>query len=197
MPKTNKGLITLKTSGLLKIALGIFARLVLVNVLSLMFSVSILTLFNSIFFRMICQLMNISILFFLPFGYCRSAGEKDRKLIKYGEIKEDVLKGLKAGVIATIPFLTVPVLLILEKLNVLQSQFLYIHRIVSAVFFPLNITLLPSTLTLTELGWPPVVLSCATVLVYPLVPAFAYIMGLRNIYLETLFRIKKSIKKRG
>lgn len=178
-------------------AVGIFARLVLVNVLCLMFSVSILTLFNSTLVRMVCQLMNISILFFLPYGYCWRAGEKDRKLIRYGEINQDKLKGLKAGLIAFVPFAIVPVLLIFEKLNMLNYQFLYIHRIVSAVFFPLNITLLPSTLTLAELGWLSVILSCAAVVIYPIIPAFAYVLGFREIYLEFLLKPKAGIKKQG
>lgn len=187
----------MKTSGLLKMAVGVLGKFLLANVLCLMFSISILTLFNNILVRMLCQLMNISIVFFLPYGYCWKSGDKDRKLVKYGEIEEDSLKGLKAGLMAFIPFAVVPVLLLLEKLNVLGAQILYLHRIVSAIFFPLNMTLLPSTLTVAEMDWWQVLASCATVLVYPLIPAFAYILGYREIYLENLFKYKSRAKNKA
>lgn len=174
----------------------LFLRYVAADLICLMLSLSVLLLINSVLGRVVCQLLNFCVLFSLPYGLAWQAGNSDRNKHLFGHIKEDKLKGLKAGLLASIPFFAVAVLLLLAKAGLFTDGFLYPYRLINSIFFPLNYSLLSGTLSLTEMAWGPVILSACWVLILPVIPAFGYVLGYEEFSLHEKFFYKGKKKKR-
>lgn len=174
----------------------LFLRYVVAALICLMLSLSVLLLINSVLGRVVCQLLNFCVLFSLPYGLAWQAGSSDRNKHLFGRVKEDRRKGLKAGVIASIPFFLLSVLLILARAGLFTGEYLYPYRLLSCIFFPLNYSLLAGTLSLGEMGWGVVILSACTNLILPIIPAFGYALGYRELSIHERFFYKNPSKKR-
>lgn len=182
--------------GMPRFTFFLFLRFVVTALICLMTSLSVLLLINSVIGRVVCQFLNFCVLFSLPYGLAWQAGNSDRNKHQFGHIQEDLWKGLKAGAIACVPFFIVSLLLILAKAGIFTADFLYPYRLINCIFFPLNYSLLAGTLSLAEMSWGPVILSACTTLVMPVVPAFGYALGYREISLHEKVFYKSGRKKR-
>ena len=107
-------------------------------------------------------------------------GDTDNNKVAYNHMTEDKLKGLKAGLLASIPYLLLYIALLLGKLGVIPNIIMYIYRFANASFMPILLKLLPN--------FPVVGLSpfrflgvFALLLVLPLVCEFGYILGYKRI----------------
>lgn len=181
--------------GMPRFTFFLFLRYVVTTLICLMTTLSVLLLINSVMGRVVCQLLNFCVLFSLPYGLAWQAGSSDRNKHLFGHIREDLWKGLKAGLIACVPFFAAAILLLLARAGVITSEFLYPYRLVTCVFFPLNYSLLAGTLSLAEMSWGAVVLSACFTLVLPVAPAFGYLFGYREISLYEKFFYKNGKKK--
>lgn len=177
----------MEKSGLLRLTLQVFLRYVIASVLCLLITLSLMTLFNNTLARMLYQLMNLSVLFSLSYSVCWKKGAGDRNKYQFGKMEKDTKKGVKAGFIAMLPFAVVSALLIFAKCGLLPDSYLYIFRLLNAPFFPLDFSLLPSTMTLAEISWLQIILAALTVIIYPLTPSFAYALGFREYFLHDRF----------
>lgn len=182
--------------GMLRFTFFLFLRYVAATLICLMTSLSVLLLINSVMGRVVCQLLNFCVLFSLPYGLAWQAGSSDRNKHLFGHVEEDLFKGLKAGLIACLPFFAAGVLLLLAKAGLFTSDFLYPYRLITCVFFPLNYSLLAGTLSLAEMSWGPVILSACFTLTLPVTPAFGYLFGYREISLHERVFYKNGNKKR-
>ncbi len=182
--------------GMVRFTFFLFFRYVATALICLMLSLSVLLLINSVLGRIVCQFLNFCVLFSLPYGLAWQAGNSDRNKHLFGRVKEDQWKGLKAGLIACIPFFAAAVLLILARAGLFTGEYLYPYRLINCIFFPLNYSLLAGTLSLAEMSWSSVILSACTTLVMPIVPAFGYALGYRELSIYERVFYKSNRKKR-
>lgn len=185
----------MKTVGSFRLGIGLFFRVIIGSLVSLLVDLSVMLIFNNPFGRMICQLLCFSASFSLVYLKAWQAGYSDRNQVKYDHIKENKLKGLYAGAIAVIPFLILSVLLVFFKITEADTSYLFVYRFLNPAFMPLNYSLLPPALTLREIGMFPVAAAALTPLIFAVISGFAYYIGYSEVYLSVILGLNK--KKAG
>ena len=107
-------------------------------------------------------------------------GNKDCNRVAYDHLREDTMRGWKAAMLASAPWLLSSVGLILMKANVLPYGFLAIYRMMNAPYIELNQVLLSTNATVGELSWLGVLASAILPLIAPAIAGFGYALGYRG-----------------
>lgn len=112
-------------------------------------------------------------------------GNKDLNAVKFNRMPEDKLRGLKIGLIASIPAFASFVLLVAEKLFGFWSGYTALYRLGHLGFYPAVIWSLGTDLSVTVagIGWGGVLLAGLPILVLPLVAFIGYRIGYADILL--------------
>lgn len=178
----------MRTFGVWRFAGKLFFRIFVGSLISLMLSLSVMVFLNNPGGRALCQLLNFSAAFSLVYSAAWTVGFADRNRVKSGYAKEDPAKGIKAGLLAAVPFMVPSVLLALSKAGVLTGGFLYVFRLLTPVFFPLYYSLFPASQLISEIGFLSIAVSFLLPLVFPVIAGAGYFLGYRDTRLSSLVR---------
>ena len=162
-------------------------RFLLSAVMCMILSMSVLTLIDGFWGRFLCQILNLAIVISLSYVPLWNEGNNDVNKINYERMKRDPLRGLKYGLVAAVPGVIVYILLFLSAMGAMSEAFFMIYRFLNPVFLPLNMTLMPATLTMSEIGMMPVFFACFEMLLPVIVCGFAYPLGLHRYSLSERF----------
>jgi len=124
-------------------------------------------------------------------------GDRERNLIRVGQLEENKLKGLNAGLIAMLPKLLTSILLVLVKLGVTGNFPQIIYRMINSQFVILINHIMPSTDTgnMSIPTWGQIAVVTALQLLIPLISGMAYFFGYRGIHPIRGTVLKKDVKK--
>ncbi len=135
----------------------------------------------------IAQVFGLGIILVLPYLSIYKVGDTDCNKLQFNRIKDDPFKGLKIGFVSYSPFIMASVCLVLAKLNIISDAYLPFYRLINAPFLPLVQALLPTTLTLAEMGLANVIIAALTSLLPPLALGLGYRQGLRRLSIADAF----------
>lgn len=186
----------MKKKGVLKLALQIYGRVVLASIMCLIVSVSVLTLLNNLLGRVLGQLFCLVIFCTLPYQHLWHEGDSDCNKVNFGHLEEDLHRGLKVGLIASIPSFLLAFVPILAKAGIISEAFLLLYRFLTPAFFPLYQALFPATLTLAEVSWGAVIGSSLTFLILPGLCWGGYLLGYYRVSISERFIYVNPNKKK-
>lgn len=141
------------------------------------------------------QALMLMLLFALPYSKLWNQGDKDSNSVQFGRMKEDRFRGLKVGLIASIPMFAAYLVLLISKFG-LFPKYLYIYRWISVAFLPiLNRATSAATVT-AEIPWLWMFFLFLTTLFIPFVCHLAYRLGFKHIAVsERIIYVDPSKKK--
>lgn len=161
------------------------------RIMCLIVSTSLVAILNNKLGVILAQMFCLGIILVLPYLRIFDVGFNDYNRINYGHIKRDELKGLKIGLIVSVPYILCSVALILARISIVPPIYLSIFRMINSPYFSLCQTLLPSTLTITEQSLFAVIVMALTVFTEPVVYALGYRMGLARISFTEQMGLRK------
>ncbi len=170
----------MKEKNFLSLIGKIFGIQIICYVMCILTSFSILLGFNNMITRFFTLIINCTIYYSLIFAKVRQEAERDRNRINTGHMKKDLLKGLKAALIASSPFILLSVLLILAKIGVFSDAIAPWFRFINTPYVTFYAALMPATQTFAEVSFINVLISALTTLVMPAIAGFAYAIGLTS-----------------
>lgn len=127
-----------------------------------------------------------------PYSMMWAKGSHDENYVFIGRLEEDVLFGLKVGVIATIPSAILYLMLILGKFGVFPPTVLVWHRLINSPFIPYLDAVEMGAKSATELSVGSLLSAGAILLFVPLVSGLAYYLGYRGISIRERLIYKKN-----
>ena len=112
-------------------------------------------------------------------------GDRDRNSVNFGHMKEDRLRGLKLGLLASIPAAVSYILLVVEKLTGFFSLYTLIYRVGHISFYPVLVWAFGADISVTtaQISWGGIALAVIPVLVLPVVTMISYLLGYAQISL--------------
>ena len=181
------------------IALGfkMMGQLFLSFLLCLIFF-SILIFTDNLVWGIIAQILELVIIFNFAYMYMWYEGDRDRNLVNFNHIKYDKLRGLKAGLISSIPLFISYAVLVISFFT--QNQILYtIYRILNIPFLNL-IGLLTNytygfTAYITDIRWYHVIMLLIIPLFTTAPSVIGYLFGYKRISILEKLQFSKSSKK--
>ena len=165
------------------------------RIMCLIVSTSLIAILNNKLGVILAQMFCLGIILVLPYLRIFDVGFNDYNRINYGHIKRDELKGLKIGLIVSVPYILCSVALILARFSIVPPIYLSIFRMINSPYFSLCQTLLPPTLTITEQSLFAVIVMALTVFTEPVVYALGYRMGLARISFTEQMGLRKPREK--
>lgn len=125
-------------------------------------------------------------------------GDKDANAVHFGRIAYDKWKGLKVGLVASIPSFLTYVVLVAEKLFGFWQPYAGLYRIFHLTFYPIIVWAFGSNVTVgtAGIGWGGIALALIPVLVTPIVAVIGYGLGYRQIIVSEKLIYKDKKKKR-
>ncbi len=132
-----------------------------------------------------------------PYSILWPRGDRDKNAVNFGHMQEDKLRGLKVGLMASIPSCIGYVLLVLSKLGVFWPGYYFFYRFANVPFMPIIDAVVPRGIQLsTEVSWVGILVMLITVVFVPLISHVAYTLGYHQISLSEKFIYKNPNKKR-
>ena len=148
---------------------------------------------NTALTRWIAQLASLGILYIIIYTAMWQAGDSNANMSEMGNIKREKYKGIKAGLIADIPYALLYIFLAVTSAFKILPNFPGIYKIATYFMFGFNDTFIPvvnESFVITVGG----IIGAAVVLLpIPLFAAFGYHMGQKHI----IFKEKIVYKKEG
>lgn len=139
--------------------------------------------------QIFCLVMMTGILY----GSVWEIGNKDISAVKFHRTRENKLRGLVIGSIASVPSFAVYILLLLSSFEVLSPKFLSTYRLLNSHFHSILTWIYGGAQTAAELTSVQLILCLALVLYLPLVSAVAYYLGYKDIKLLEKAVFKKKV----
>lgn len=141
--------------------------------------------------RWIAQLASLGILYIVIYAAMWQAGDSNANMSEMGNVKRDSLKGVKAGLIADIPYALLYIILAVTSAFKLMPNFPGIYKIATYFMFGFNDTFIPvadKSFVITIGG----IIGAALVLLpIPIFAAFGYNMGQKHIIFKEKIVYKK------
>lgn len=178
-------------SGIGSHSLKMFIWSLAYRIMCLIVSASLIAIFNNKFGVILAQIFCLGIILVLPYLRIYDVGFNDHNRINYGHIKRDELKGLKIGLIVSVPYVFCSAALILAHFSIVPPIYLSLFRIINSPYFSLSQTLLPPTLTITEQNIFAVIAVALTAFTEPVVYGLGYRMGLARISFTEQMGLRK------
>lgn len=172
----------MKKKGTLRLAVALLGRYLVGSVIALLLDLSVMMFLNNPFGRAACQLLCFSAAFSLVYLCAWQTGDHDKNSVEFGRMRRDPAKGFRAGAVAMLIPIALNILLPIARISGTMDGFLYFYRFINPVFMPLNYSLLPATLLLSEIGLFPILLSCCMPLIFILLSGLGYALGLRGVH---------------
>ncbi len=138
------------------------------------------------------QSIIIIILFAFIYSQLWRVGNKDFQAVKIGKRNEDKLRGLKIGLIASVPhFITFICLVLIPKFKT------SIYIIINYHYFMINSSIIGNAKPAGELVITDLILLFLPFLIVPMASTFSYIIGYKDISFSEKFIYKKSDTRKG
>lgn len=143
----------------------------------------------------VSQVFMLFLLGMLVYAVTWQQGDKDRNTEDFGRMQRDKLRGLKIGLLASIPSGVMVLLLFISRLTGLLPNYIFFYRLGMLAYAPINNALSSGTAWTANVTWwlLPVAVLCLTVI--PLVTHFGYQLGYHH-YSINEHLIYKNIKKK-
>lgn len=143
----------------------------------------------------ICQIITLILIVIFPYTALWSKGDRDKNNVNFGHMPEDKLRGLKVGLMASIPSLLAYIGLIVCKF-VPVDWYWVIYKYVNMAFYPI-LTAIGGAATLTaDLSIGAIALTFLPMLVVPLVCYGGYMLGYKQISISEKFIYVNGKKKK-
>ena len=139
--------------------------------------------------RAIVLICDVGLYISLLYASMWKHGDKDHNLAAFGHIKPDLYRGFVAAVPVSAFYFVLSVLMILEKLSIVPSYFLYSFRLLCPQLMQLYNIQLPlkeqfTSGTLTAISWPLLLICCLLSVLLPLITyGVAFLFGYRGVQL--------------
>lgn len=168
----------------------LFLRFLGYHLMCMLVMLSVMAFLPGVWGAFVAQVFGLAIITVFPFLSAYRVGDRDHNKIGYHHIRYDRWKGLKAGLLGYSPFLLASVCMIAAKLGVIGEGYLPFYRVINSPFMALMQSLLPTTLTLSELSAVHVVLCALTSLIAPASVALGYWQGVNRLSVAEQFSKK-------
>lgn len=173
--------------------------------LCLITSFCMLAFGNILVLQIIMGLISVLIYFFIISGPTWKLGNGDLNKVKYKKMEEDKLRGLKIGLIASIPIFVMNLLLLLAKAELFPNFYVAYKLLNSPLFNILGIidgTFLgvENTAYLSYVSWGSIIAECIlTSVITPLFCHINYTLGYKDIILsdKIIYKNQKNEKKKS
>lgn len=173
---------------ILGLSLTVFSRIIVVKIFSFLLNFTIMISFGGRVGYIVTQVCSLALLISIFYSTMWGRGFGDVNRVSLGVIKKkDSLRGLKAGLIGSSFEIVAAVCLILTKFEVIPRTWISLFGLFNAPFLPFHLTMLPATLTVSELPLTNFIFSAITVLFVPLIAGFSYYLGNIELSLPEIF----------
>lgn len=123
-------------------------------------------------------------------------GDRDRNRVGFGRMERDNLRGLKAGLLASIPACLAYLGLFVCKLSGVWPGYAQTYRYVNIVFLPIYNAIVPTSVrTMEAFGWGQIALLVLPLLVLPLFAYIGYALGYKQLSIAEKLIYKTTGKK--
>ncbi|MEE1002607.1 MAG: hypothetical protein U0L17_02555 [Acutalibacteraceae bacterium] len=174
-----------------KFCLKLFLRLFCLDICCFVTCSFCITSSGSHLIRIFLQAACIIVMIAFVYPVCHKVGDLDAPLVNVGHRKYSPLKGLYAGLVATLPCLLSGIFLLISKFTGLFASFVNYYKIINSIFFPFLYSIMPVDYTISELPISSVIFSFLILAVIPIVCMFAYILGLERFSFSEKLLYKK------
>ena len=138
--------------------------------------------------NVLSSIMMLLLLAAFPYSIVWSKGDRDKNSVNFGHMQEDKLRGLKVGLMAAIPSAIGYIVLVLSKLGVCFSKYIFLYRFANVPFMPIINSMVSTEIQNTaQVPWPAILAMLMVVAFVPLVCHFAYFLGYKQISLSEKF----------
>lgn len=161
----------------LKLAVGLLPAVISSTVMCLMLSMTVLAALNNVVGRFVGVLAACGIYFALIYSNMHKNGNADRNRVQFYDAKEDIFRGLKAGLLVSIPFFATSFLLVAAYFNTDLRGYVPLFRLINSPYMTFFASLMPPTRMFSEYELWRVLISAAAPLFMPLIAMCAYFMG--------------------
>ncbi len=178
-------------TSLIRNSLSVFFRLSGYHIMSMLVSMSIRAFITDIVGAVIAQFVCLGIIIVLPYLTVWKWGDSDCNKIDNDRMTRDNGLGFKVGFIAYAPYLLMGILLIIARIGLLPDTILSWYRLLETPFMPLNQSLMPTTMMLSEQSYSNIIISILIMLSVPISIGIAYYMGIHRISFSEAFGFAK------
>ncbi len=140
--------------------------------------------------NLICFAFTFVTLMFLNYNRIWTLGANDNNKVKFGRAKEDKLKGLKIGLISSVPSFLLFVLAVFARVGALPQVFFSIYKLLNFHLFSINNMIFGATTTLSQIPFWSFAVALLPLFILPLICTVAYILGYKDISLIDKFVYK-------
>lgn len=166
-----------KENSLLEPAISIFWRHLGGVMIAFIFSIPLSQfLVDNITGQIICSILFLFIYSIPSYTALWAIGHRDLNKEKFGHVNKDIYKGLKIGLIASIPSFIFALLFILSKFNIFPFNIVVPFKFVNAELFPL-INLIQPSMYMPDFSIAEVFGIAALTLIPAVLCFFFYILG--------------------
>ncbi|MBQ8303355.1 MAG: hypothetical protein IJX79_00185 [Clostridia bacterium] len=136
--------------------------------------------------NLICFAFTIVTLLFLNYNRIWTLGTNDNNKVKFGRVKEDKLKGLKIGLICSLPSFLLFVLAVLSRFGVLPQILFSVFKLANFHLFSINNIIFgtETTIALSQIPIWKFAVAFLPLLILPVICAVAYVLGYKDISLK-------------
>lgn len=132
-------------------------------------------------FLTVCQIIMIVIVFLFFCNMLFYMGDSDCNKVKFGQIKEDKLKGLKIGLVPFVFQLIPYLLLFLGKLGIIKNGIFLVFRLFNFYLNPIIMAIVGNTSVLADISWGRIFALLPLILVTPIMSLLLYYLGYQRI----------------
>lgn len=176
-------------------SVSIFLKSVLACFMCLVMTMSITVISFNWIAQLIIQVFSILLFCSIPYSAMWELGSSDKNKVAYHHLEEDKLKGLKIGLIASIPcFLTYVALIVCKIVHF--SAYLAIFKLINPHFMVVYNHLFASVEDIGLVSWPSILVSLLLSLLLPLVCYVSYQLGYHRISIAEKVIYKNGRKPR-
>ncbi len=178
-----------------KLGRNIFLYSVITFILTVLMYIFVNSIMISPVLNWIAQFF--AILLFCSISYINvwEEGHRDNNRVAVGTFEKDMLKGLKAGLLATTPLFALYLVLLLSRLGAIPTEFLGMDTFeIYKIFSMPVVTFLNAihkTSAVMELGVVDMILILLTTLTLPISSALSYILGYNDFSFMELITFNK------
>lgn len=184
----------IKRKSTFEISVHVIIRYLMVYMISI--TIFSLIIPQNTILKIFFQIIKLFILGYSIYSLLWYEGDRDKRLVLFNKIKQDKLRGLKIGLISSIPFSLMYILLIISK-SIYSQKLFSIYTILSMPFREFINILVPNYVILNLANWKILILLIIP-LMFILFCFTGYYMGYNQISIQQIVLshfTKKSGKK--
>ncbi len=140
--------------------------------------------------NLICFAFTFVTLLFLNYNRLWMLGTGDNNKVKFGKAQEDKLKGLKIGLLATVPSFLLFALTLISHFGILPSVVFDIYKLANFHLFSINNIIFGSSAAISQIPLWKLAVAFLPNLILPAICAAAYALGYKDISLKDKFIYK-------